>query len=1010
MNNKFGKTTFFFAIGAMLLTSGILEGKFNDLVDPFVDPIQYEKPVAEAYEAPEEHPVNYADVDYDSIKKVIINYYNEDKKNNTREIYTWVTGNDSEYNALTLDDAEYAHITLDYTSTSSAYAGSEYLKFIVKYKDTWTGQSLDMELHFDEFPPDENGVVEVWTCNGDGGSIEIYATKAETQMEKVRLAYFTNWKTIRCEADAIPTTYRLYAYDKAYLASTDAIQKRIQPLRLLKEGVPTDKNFNIVFNYNAHINVQYVVETEYSQHQKIQRRIVTTYKLYNDPNFIKYYTYSGDDLGCTFDSETNTATFKVWAPTAGGLVVNVYNKGTPKGVISTGGGTPGSDIHKSYFMTMQPGGVWVKTLTGADLENKYYTYTVYNSEGVNEVCDPYAKACGVNGRRGMILDFNKTNPDGWNELPTKWDGSERDIKTPQELSIYEIHIRDLTEHESWNGNEANGTYKAFYEKGTRLKGNNTITTGHDHIEEMGFNAVQIMPMFDHDNNELFYYFKRNEKGEKTEQQMYVARDYAGQYKDELQLDFNWGYNPLNYNCIEGSYSSNPEDGAARVKEFKELVMSYANDANMTRVIMDVVYNHVSSVANCNFTKLMPRYFFRFNETKDEYYDGSGCSNEVKTEAVMARKFVVDSLCWWAKEYKVKGFRFDLMGLIDITTLNEARKALYKIDPDIYIYGEGWKALGESGLPESEGGFTANVYNKAKPASGSVILGCFNDAGRDSIRGGNDGGWGSGDRHPGYGFMSQGASDVGDKADKVRAMLNGVNGWQSMSQNPVQTVNYAACHDNFTLYDQFSWTLANGGSTTAKETGTTYAPAVKDVVQASTVCSIAVMMSNGAAFMLGGDELYRTKNEDHPEKSRLNEDYVKMYGTTVSHNSYKSSTKTNCFDWNRKVSIKGYKGDSINTKDYWTAIKAAVNARKQIAKANKFNDCNCNGDGNTTKVSFYIGGYVLIISGRGGSGLADWNIPTNNTEVAKVGTYSLGTASGGYRPITIANYSCALFKV
>ena len=1067
--------------GLLVVAGAAMPAKIVEEV--FHDPITYEKPVAEVYEEAKADDEGGGAVG--DVKKVIIHYYNTDKKNATREIYTWTTGNDNKYNPMVQDEAGddyYYHIELDYTGADAAYAGKSFLSFIVKYTGTWSGQSLDTKLEFEEFAPNSEGVVEVWTCPGKAGAVEIYATKKETQMARVSDAYFKDWKTIVCKADEKPKLYRLYAFDKAYLVSTDAVQQRTQHLRLIKEGVPASKNFEIKFNHLAHINVQYVVETEYESHAKVQSIIVTTFELYDNANFKKYYTYTGDDLGCTYSADQTT--FKVWAPTAGAVLLNVYNNGTPKSTGYSGA----SDIKKTYAMTMEKGGVWTKTLLtpagGDSIEGKYYTYTVYNSEGISEVCDPYAKACGVNGARGMILDFSKTNPENWDKLPLKWDGTERDITTPQQLSIYEVHIRDLTEDMTWTGKARHGSYQAFYEKGTTFKKDGvTVKTGFDHIEEMNVNTVQIMPMFDHDNAELYYYTKD------TGEQVYVPSDYSGEYKDKLQLDFNWGYNPLNYNCIEGSYSSNPQDGAARVKEFKELVYAYANNKNKTRITMDVVYNHVSSVSNSNFTKLMPRYYFRFNKAADEYWDGSGCSNEVKSEAPMMSKFIVDSLCWWAKEYKVKGFRFDLMELIDTDTLNDARKALYKIDPDIYLYGEGWKAA-DSGISSGKkGASTWNTYAYCKPAANSCILGCFNDGGRDAIKGGNDGGnvghanfewkgtdtpttsggykyyplnvggwsaagaevwihawksesdnydekltdtsklkiktgynnfllvrakpgtrnipwdgenfwgksadmnvpasgslafvdWGS-VRTPGcWSMMSSGG-----EGSKVCSMMNGFNGNHSVAQDARQSVNYASCHDNFTLYDQFSWNLGSNPNVAIDGGAANTAPATASIACAVASTEIAIAMSNGVAFMLGGDELLRTKVEDQPAKSRLNEDYVKIYGKCISHNSYKSSVQTNSFKWDRKISVTGYSGKVNDMSEYWKPIAKAFELRntiKSFAGANVF----YGGGEGQTGVGFYGGGYITLVSGKGNN--SNMHGTVSGTPLAKVGTVNGGS--------------------
>jgi pullulanase len=965
----------------LLATSGIFSGSVASNDDGFVDPIQYA-------EAPALDKVLKADDDeegtYD-IDSVIIHYHNDDKKCANRRFWLWVTGVDgAEYTADTSTQTDLT-ITLDYKGDFSSFAGQDGVYLIIKNAGTWDGQSEDTFISFDEIPP-VDGVVEFWLIPGVGNALEICKTEEETKSDRVTEAYFTDFKTITVKATAAVKVYRIYAFEQTYLSATVKAQEIQKPLRLLKTGSSTTATFNIKLNYNAHINVQYVIETEYEAWPgRMHSAGISFNKLYTNSRFHQYYEYSGTDLGVTYTPEAST--FKLWAPTSGNVKLNVYRKGTAKSDDPEKGGY-GNNIKTTYAMTYMQGGVWAATVTG-DQNGKYYTYEVTNSNGTNEVVDPYAKACGANGRRGMILDFDSTDPEGWSAIDGKWDGKAGyDITTPQQLSIYESHIRDLTMHETWNGKEKPGTYKAYIERGTSYtKSGKTVKTGFDHLEELGVNAIQLTPVFDHDNIE---YFKQpNPDG------TYTLNEGS----------YNWGYNPLNFNCVEGQYSSNPNYGENRVKEFKELILACAKNANKTRVIMDVVYNHVSSGSNSNFTKIMPGYYFRLT-ANGEYYNGSGCGNEVKTEAPMMRKFIIDSLCWWAKEYNIKGFRFDLMGLIDYVTLKEAAQALYKIDPDILLYGEGWTGDGSDAHIDQKtyktwGANTYVTYRDLKPASGQCMIACFNDTGRNNLKGSNDLGWGDTTRKPGYGFMSQGSGDVGTKSDEVGWMLLGKNTGCTAyptTNGPKMTVNYASCHDNYSLFDQYSSTLCDG----------TTLPTAAKLAKAVTSTNIAIMLSNGIAFMQGGEELFRTKIEYETEKTRIPDDCVLINGIYISHNAYKSSDRTNAFDWSRKISLT-YKSSTENNiyDNYFTQLAKVIKDRRNLSYKNtsaNSGTCNFFGSGSgKTVVGWYIGttsgGYVMGLGGRAQSSFSN----PSKTSFAKV-----GTASGTGSSITVGQYSCGVF--
>lgn len=1052
----FKKLTLLVVSSGMLITSGILAGSLKQeekFIDPITDyakePVKYQ--FAPKYADDEDQPVAI------DVNKVTFHYHNDDGKCGERAFYFWdwtktVAG--KEYNGTVTNNGKDMSIEIDFTKDAYSSLRSKFgIYLIVKYKGTWNGQSDDTTIAWSDFPPNDNKEAEVWMVPGIGSALECYKTEEETKSDKVTDTYFSNFKKIHVQATAVPDKIRIYSYDARYLAMGVSAQAKNKETRLLKTldapsnakktgtGDNTRYEFDITLNYTAHINMQYVLETEYPNYEgKVHSINIPMHKFYsydgetetktNITRFDKYYTYAGSDLGVTYTPEKSV--FKVWAPTAGLVKLNIYDKGTSYGDDAK----EGSDVKDNYYnMVYMPGGIWACELEG-DLNGKYYTYTVYNSLGKNEVVDPYAKACGANGKRGMILDFSKTNPTGWDTINGKWDGKTGyDITTPQQLAIYEAHVRDLTMHSTWNGKQKPGTYLAFAESGTTYTNTamaQTVKTGFDHLDELGVNAIQFTPVYDHDNTEYI----RSEVVDKDGKPV-TDDDGNIQYKEDWG-SYNWGYNPLNYNCVEGQYSSDPNDGEARVKEFKQMIYALATNSNHTRTIMDVVYNHVSSAPNSNFTKLMPRYYFRYtDDTKhwdsdtytywkdgkkyrtyagiqpDQYFNGSGCSNEVKTEAKMMRKFIVDSLCWWAKEYNVKGFRFDLMGLIDVETLKLAAKELYKIDPDIYMYGEGWtgdggeahvdKALYNAASGDYKSTWGANTYctyRDLKKTANSIYVGAFNDTGRNAIRGGNDRGWDDGKgsladriekRRPGWGFMSQDAAHAGENNGKVQAMMLGDNSGcdaTKASDSARQTVNYASCHDNYALFDQFSATLA---------TKKAYS-----ICRAVTATNIAIMLSNGVGFMQGGEELYRTKIVADKDKGdiRLPEDYVTINGINIAHNAYKSPDSTNAFDWSRKISVN-YGGETCETsKLFFDQLAKVIKQRTKLAyKASP----SAQGDpaawqgGNAANSCYFIGvnggtnrGYAMLLCGEVGdnSMVLDSEHGYTYAEFAKVGIGSL----------------------
>ena len=866
------------------------------------------------------------------VDKVVLHYYNEAGGCKGRAFYLWVTGEDGvEYNLdnasdiiSVSDDETMMTITIDFVNDArfSAFQGKSSLYFIIKFKkisDTnlnWGGQSDDVQLRYTDFPPTDK-VCEVWTMPAAGGGIAILDSEAKTKVHGVKLAKFTDWKTIHCDLTENTNTvnWKLYAFDETYFKIKPKKRADAQRWYLVKEGTDSG-NFDIKLPYEAHINLVYsLVSHDPSSDvdpdmKELDKTVTVGFEtLYESAKFKQYYdSYAGTDLGVTY-SKTST-TFKVWSPVSANMTVLLYDSDTSKEY-------GGEDSYKGYHMQYKSGGIWTLTIDG-DLKGKYYNYQVDNTLGTNVVMDPYATSAGCCGIRGYIYDKADSNPEGWDNLPLKWDGDATlDLETPQDLTIYEVHMQDFTGDESWiSSNKENptkrGTYNAFVESGTKLTvGDVTVTTGYDHLNELGVGAVQLVPCFDHDNDE-----------------------------SSEELKYNWGYNPLNYNVVEGGYSSNPHDGLARVKEFKNLVLKMSQTEAHTRVIMDVVYNHVSSATGSNFHKLMPRYYFRY--TPDgELYDGSGCHNEVASERPMMRKFIVDSLCMWAKEYKVKGFRFDLMGLIDFKTMNAVQKALYQIDPDIYIYGEGW-SLGYNGPSgDNYGTETWQVYNECnrfKVGNDSVYLGGFNDKFRNAVRGENGPSY-DGKTYPGSGFVQLGNWRQGDPwyvdygtLEAISDGLWGVNSNIKTDNNksgyyPEQTVNYVSCHDNWTVRDQLFNTLPKRDDS--------HPASLESILRASLQAHALVMAGNSAAFFLGGEELLRTKEYTvNPATiSGVTADsWTEMWGHKISHNSYNAPLSVNSFKWGNKIKVT-CDDDEISDAvyQYNDAFKTLIKSHKNLLK-------------------------------------------------------------------------------
>lgn len=530
--------------------------------------------------------------------------------------------------------------------------------------------------------------------------------------------------------------------------------------------------------------------------------------------------YTGSDLGSTYTPSQTT--FKLWAPTASAVKVNLYATGSDN--------EEGAKALGSYDMTYTDTiGLW-STSIAQDLKNVYYTYSVTVGTKTNEVVDIYAKAVGVNGNRGMVVDLDSTDPEGWSSDTHVLTQSQSDA------SIWEIHVKDFSNSETSGVSEANrGKYLAFTENGTTVNGDGNVSTCIDYLKDLGITHVQINPFFD-----------------------YASVDETG---DGSQ--FNWGYDPKNYNAPEGSYSSNPYDGNVRINEVKQMIEALHKAG--IGVIMDVVYNHTYSNVGSWFEKTVPDYYYR-KAANGTWSNASGCGNDTASERAMYRKFMIESVTYWASEYHIDGFRFDLMGLHDTETMNQIRASLDNLDPRIIMYGEGWDMASKFD--------TGTVACSQKNASQvSERIGFFNDGIRDGLKGSVFNATEKGFVQGSYGKMAA------VKAGMMANLAGTGGGWSASA--PTQTVSYASCHDNATLYDR----LVSSCIGTDKSM---YGQRYDDLVQMNKLNAGVLFASQGSVFMLAGEEMARTKLGDTnsyvsaPSINQIDWTNVEKYSDLVSY--------------------------------------------------------------------------------------------------------------------------------
>ncbi|CAM3008246.1 type I pullulanase [Paenibacillus taichungensis] len=555
-------------------------------------------------------------------------------------------------------------------------------------------------------------------------------------------------------------------------------------------------------------------------------------------------TYQGRDLGVTM--EPQACSFKVWAPTAKQVDVLLSPPST--------GGSPNEqknkDEQKEIPMNKQDQGIWTLKLEG-EWNGYRYMYRATFEDGRQEIAvDPYARAVTMNGEMGVIVRLEQTHPNGWNE------DIRPELASPVDAVLYELHVRDFSIHES-SSMRHKGKYLAFTETGLRDSNGNTL--GIDHLAELGITHVHLLPVFD---------FATVDESKADDGTSDCSR-------------YNWGYDPLHYNVPEGSYASRADEPETRIRELKSMVLALHEKG--IGVIMDVVYNHTFDTAASSFEKLVPGYYYRQNPD-GTYSNGSGTGNEVATERPMVRKFIIDSVRYWAEEYHVDGFRFDLMGLIDTTTMKELAAELHaEVSPSILLYGEPWGAL------ESPLGDQMTLKGAQREAGFAV----FNDNLRGAIKGDSDG--------TGTGF----ATGAEEKEDDIWTGVRGAI--TDFTAGPSETINYVTVHDNLNLWDKVAQTQGlhdTLGFITYSEDGRVKGSAnVAEAVQQAKPylhvdpdhilenesvrrCLLAngiVLTSQGVPLLAAGDELLRSKFGDA--------------------NSHESGDSVNAIRWEQKQQFK-----------------------------------------------------------------------------------------------------------
>ena len=749
-----------------------------------------------------------------NLDTLTVHYYRYTESNTTHTAWVWqylpVSGDGIEHDFSKSSVPNW--LTLDVDLTSDTYLGSTVIGIIIKEGSGWNGpRQPGGDRHIDLSKVQKDGKTgHVYFVQEDEA---IYYSLDDADVsDKVLDAYVTLNHEIKVQTTNIPDKVEIYE-NSLKIDTFDSITDYSFTLK------PTKFDISNIYTIKAYFED---VSADYT----VSFRMLYDTKEYND-----HYYYDGD-LGVIYTKEKST--FRLWSPISEEVNLHLYNQGHPN---YDKNGKPSEEAVpiEKIEMTNIGKGVW-EAVVEKNLEGLYYTFEVNYNGRTFEFVDPYAYSTGANGLRAQVVNFEKTNPKYWT-YNTRPDN----IKNMTDYIIYELHVRDLTTHKSWGGDPSlRGTFMGVAQGGTSYtKDDITISTGLDHLAELGVNAVHFLPIFD------FGYVDETRLNDK---------DYMNQY------GFNWGYMPYNFNTPEGSFSTNPFDGYTRVKELKTMIQ--ALHFRNIRVIMDVVYNHTGETEGSQFEKSMPGYYFRQNED-GSYSNGSGTGNETASERSMFRKYMIDSIIFWAKEYNISGFRFDLMGLHDVETMNEIRKAVNEIDPTIILYGEPWTG-GSTPLDPTKKADKENISKLNHVAA-------FNDNSRDAIKKN----WNTGTRDIGNSDSIRYAVSGGVAMDNAKAS----EGTPSYHIEPYRTINYVTAHDDETLRDL------------------NYIQGIRDetLLDLQKQSNAFILTSQGIPFLHAGVDFMRSKPV--PEEF---EDMGERIQMGLSGNSYNMPDVVNQLNWDDKV--------------------------------------------------------------------------------------------------------------
>lgn len=718
-----------------------------------------------------------------------VHYRRFDENYEGWNLWVWPKGGEGAAYEFTSSDAYGAVAEIPVVSGDAEELG------IIVRKGEWEAKDVDMD-RFIPLSKAQDGVLELYLLEKDA---TLYYTLEEVDLSpKILKAELTTINKIKVNL-SVPMTLLHDRKEGLSIVSGDE-EMEIEAIYFSEGGRPeTTSSFEILLKEPLELGKSYQVAKEgYGEKELLMSGVFST------SAFEKAYHYDGD-LGALYEKEGTT--FRLWAPTATKVTLNLFQKGDTV------------EAFDQVEMEKKAQGVFETVISG-DMHGIYYTYSVENLGLLQEAVDPYARAVGVNGQRAMVIDLTRTNPEGFQEI------KKPEYKEYTDAVIYELHVRDLSISED-SGIVNKGKFLGLTEEGT--KGPGGVSTGLDHLVDLGITHLHLLPSFD---------FRSI---------------------DETKLEennFNWGYDPQHFNVPEGSYSTNPYEGEVRVREFKEMVA--ALHEKDIRVVMDVVYNHTGASGDSDFSKIVPGYYYRMNED-GSFSNGSGTGNETASERSMMRKYIVDSVVYWAEEYKVDGFRFDLMALHDIETMKAVREALNEVDPTILIYGEGWTG-GDSPLPDKEKALKRNTWRMEGIAA-------FSDDIRDGIKGHV---FTDEDR----GFVNGGeALEESVKFGVVASIDHPEVNYQEVkyskgfwAKEPSQTITYVEAHDNLTLWDK----LAISNPDESEE----------ELKKMHRMANAIVLTSQGIPFLHAGSEFLRTKEGNH--------------------NSYNAPDEINRFVWARKA--------------------------------------------------------------------------------------------------------------